>query len=83
MDVKLDHSRRMIEMGLKVITGSDSSWGNYKLGNTVYEAELLVHAGYTHMQGVLSVTSWAAGSPRHGRPGRNARTRKAGRRSCC
>ena len=60
MDVKLDHSRRMIEMGLRVITGSDSSWGNYKLGNTVYEAELLVHAGYTHMQGVLSVTSWAA-----------------------
>ena len=60
MEVKLDHSRRMIEMGLKVITGSDSSWGNYKLGNTVYEAELLVHAGYTHLQGVLSVTSWAA-----------------------
>lgn len=60
MEVKLDHSRRMIEMGLRVITGSDSSWGNYKLGNTVYEAELLVHAGYTHMQGVLSVTSWAA-----------------------
>ena len=60
MDVKLDHSRRMIEMGLRVITGSDSSWGNYKLGNTVYEAELLVHAGYTHLQGVLSVTSWAA-----------------------
>ena len=60
MDVKLDHSRRMIEMGLRVITGSDSSWGNYKLGNTVYEAELLVHAGYTNMQGVLSVTSWAA-----------------------
>ncbi len=60
MDVKMDHSRRMIEMGLKVITGSDSSWGNYKLGNTVYEAELLVHAGYTHLQGVLSVTSWAA-----------------------
>jgi imidazolonepropionase-like amidohydrolase len=60
MDVKLDHSRRMIEMGLRVITGSDSSWGNYKLGNTVYEAEMLVHAGYTNMQGVLSVTSWAA-----------------------
>ena len=60
MDVKLDHSRRMIELGLRVITGSDSSWGNYKLGNTVYEAEMLVHAGYTNMQGVLSVTSWAA-----------------------
>ena len=47
-------------MGLRVITGSDSSWGTYKLGNTVYEAELLVHAGYSNMHGVLSVTSWAA-----------------------
>ena len=56
----MEHSRRMIEMGLNVITGSDSSWGNYRLGNTVYETELLVHAGYTPMQGVLSVTSWAA-----------------------
>ena len=60
IDVKLEDSRRMIEMGLRVITGSDSSWGNYKLGNTVYEAEMLVMAGYSHMQGVLSVTSWAA-----------------------
>ncbi len=60
MDINLDHTRRMIDMGLNVITGSDSSWGNYKLGNTVYETELLVHAGYTPMQGVLSVTSWAA-----------------------
>ena len=50
----------MIEMGLKVITGSDSSWGDYQLGNTVYETELLVEAGYTPMQGVHSVTSDAA-----------------------
>ena len=60
MEVKLDDCRRMIDMGLRVITGSDSSWGDYKLGNTVYEAELLVHAGYSAMRGVLSVTSWAA-----------------------
>ena len=50
----------MIDLGVKVITGSDSSWSSYQLGNTVYETELLVHAGYTPMQGVLSVTSWAA-----------------------
>ena len=50
----------MIEMGVKVITGSDSSWGDYQLGNTVYETELLVQAGYSHMQGVLSVTKWAS-----------------------
>ncbi len=60
LDVRLDHNRRMIEMGVKVITGSDSSWGDYQLGNTVYEAELLVHAGYSHMQGLMSVTSRAA-----------------------
>ena len=60
LDTRLDHNRRMIEMGLKVITGSDSSWGDYQLGNTVYETELLVQAGYSHMQGVLSVTKWAA-----------------------
>lgn len=66
MDVKLDDCRRMIDMGLRVITGSDSAWGDYKLGNTVYEAELLVHAGYSPMQGILSVTNWAAAALRMG-----------------
>ena len=60
LESRLDHNRRMIEMGVKVITGSDSSWGDYQLGNTVYETELLVDAGYSHMQGVLSVTKWAS-----------------------
>lgn len=60
LDTRLEHNRRMIEMGLRVITGSDSSWGDYQLGNTVYEAELLVHAGYSDMQGLMSVTSKAA-----------------------
>ncbi len=60
LDVRLEQNRRMIEMGLKVITGSDSSWGDYQLGNTVYESESLVHAGYSHLQGVMSVTKWAA-----------------------
>ena len=60
LEVRLEDNRRMIEMGVKVITGSDSSWGDYQLGNTVYETELLVDAGYSHMQGVLSVTKWAS-----------------------
>jgi imidazolonepropionase-like amidohydrolase len=59
-DTRLDDCRRMIEMGLNVITGSDSSWSDYKLGNTVYETECLVMAGYTPAQGVLSVTRDAA-----------------------
>ena len=60
MESRMDDTRRMIEMGLRVITGSDSSWGDYKLGNTVYETELLVQAGYSNMAGIMSVTSWAS-----------------------
>ena len=60
LDQRLEDCRKMIEMGLKIITGSDSSWGDYQLGNSVYETELLVQAGQTPMQGVLSVTSEAA-----------------------
>ena len=53
---------KLIEMGLKIITGSDSSWGHYKLGNTVYETECLVQAGMSPMRGIVSVTSDAAKS---------------------
>ena len=60
LDQRFELCSRMIEMGLKVITGSDSSWGSYQLGNTAYEVECLVMAGYSPMQGVLSVTGEAA-----------------------
>ncbi len=56
----MEYFCRLIEIGLKVITGSDSSRGEYRLGNTEYEAECLVMAGYSSMRGVLSVTSEAA-----------------------
>ena len=59
-EARMEHCRRLIDMGLKIITGSDSSWGNYMLGNTVYETECLVMAGLSTVQGVMSVTSLAA-----------------------
>ena len=62
LDVRLEHVARLIDMGLKVVTGSDSSWGDYQLGNTVYETECLGMAGHSPMQGILSVTSEAAKS---------------------
>ena len=61
-DVRLEDSRRMIEMGLKVITGSDSSWSDYPLGNTPYETECLAMAGYSPMQALQSVTRNSAAS---------------------
>ena len=60
LETKLDHCRKMIDMGLKVITGSDSSWGDYALGNTFHETELLVESGYSNYEGVKSVTINAA-----------------------
>ena len=60
LEMRSEHLARMMDMGLKIITGSDSSWGDYQLGNTVYETECLVMAGYSSMKGVLSVTSEAA-----------------------
>ncbi len=60
LETRMEDCRRMQEMGLRVITGSDSSWGDYQLGNTVYEAELLVASGYSAMKGVISVTGEAA-----------------------
>ena len=62
LEVRWTHLARLIEMGLKIITGSDSSWSNYKLGNTVYETECLVQAGMSPMKGIVSVTSDAAKS---------------------
>ena len=62
LDHALENCRRLLEMGVKVITGSDSSWGNYQLGNTVYETECLVASGMSAMDGVKSVTSEAARS---------------------
>ena len=62
LDHALDDCRRLLEMGVKVITGSDSSWGSYQLGNTVYETECLVASGMSAMEGVKSVTSDAAKS---------------------
>ena len=61
-DERLEHCARLLKMGAKVITGSDSSWGNYLLGNTPYETECLVMAGMSDSDGVYSVTNDSAKS---------------------
>lgn len=62
LDIGLESCGRLLDMGLRVITGSDSSWGHHELGNTVYETECLVMSGMSAMDGVKSVTSDAAKS---------------------
>lgn len=59
-DTRIGDCGRLIDMGIDVVTGSDSSWGDYKLGNTPYELECLTMAGYSAAQAVVSVTSQSA-----------------------
>ena len=59
-ETAIEHTGRLIERGVKVITGSDSSWGDYPLGNAVYETECLLMAGMPAAAAVRSVTSEAA-----------------------
>ena len=59
-DQRLLDCSKMMEMGVKVITGSDSSWGDYKLGNTIHETECVNMAGYSVSQSFNSVTLGAA-----------------------
>ena len=59
-DIAIEHSRRLLERGVKIITGSDSSWGDYPLGNVVHETECLRMAGMPGMDAVMSITSDAA-----------------------
>ena len=79
-DRRLEDCRRMIEMGLRVITGSDSSWGSYQLGNTPIRGRvpgdggLLAHAGPSIRDARLGGLDW------HGRPRWNAGAGEGGRR---
>jgi len=59
-DQRLIDCSKMMEMGVKVITGSDSSWGDYKIGNTIHETECIYMAGYSASQSFHSVTLGAA-----------------------
>jgi imidazolonepropionase-like amidohydrolase len=59
---RMEDSRRMLDMGVKMITGSDSSWADYQLGNAPYETELLTDVGMSGPAGVASITGDAARS---------------------
>jgi len=59
-ETRINDVNKLIEFGAKIITGSDSSWGDYQLGNTVYEVECLEFAGLSRAQSLKSVTSESA-----------------------
>ena len=57
---RLDQYNRLIQMGGKLVAGSDCGWGFYPFGYFAQEIETLAEAGLTTMRAILSATSEAA-----------------------
>ena len=49
-------------MGVTMVCGSDSAWGNYKMGQFYYETEAHVAAGMRPMEAIVAATSDSARS---------------------
>jgi imidazolonepropionase-like amidohydrolase len=59
---KLDWFARLKDAGVRLACGSDSAWGNYKMGGFQYEIEAHVEAGMSNMEAIVSATSDSAES---------------------
>ena len=60
----IDHQfySRMRSDGVQMVCGSDSTWGNYKMGQFFYEIEAHVNAGMSPMEAITAGTLDAAKS---------------------
>ncbi|MEE8159929.1 MAG: amidohydrolase family protein [Dehalococcoidia bacterium] len=58
--VRLEHCSRMVDLGVKLIAGSDCGWGNYPFGQLAYELECMVMVGLSPTQAVSAATCDAA-----------------------
>ncbi len=62
LDNRVEATRRMAALGIRMTAGSDSPWGAYPPGEFVKELEALSRAGLTNTQALLAGTSGAAES---------------------
>ena len=60
MDGLLDHTRRMIEAGVKMVAGSDTAWRWGRAGGLAQEVYWLGQAGLSNAQAILAGTSTTA-----------------------
>jgi imidazolonepropionase-like amidohydrolase len=61
-ETRLEHFLRMREAGVVMVAGSDSAWGNYKMGNHQLEIETHVIGGLSTMEAIVATTKDAAKS---------------------
>lgn len=58
--VRLEHCGQILDLGVKLIAGSDCGWGNYPFGQLAYELECMVMVGLSPTQAVSAATCDAA-----------------------
>ena len=69
-----------MELGAKVVAGSDGGWGVYPLGQFQHEITALADAGMRNADCVLALHPRGRGLHRHGPPRRHPRARQGRRR---
>jgi imidazolonepropionase-like amidohydrolase len=62
MEARFDGTYRMAKAGIRMAAGSDSPWGWYGPGEFVHEIRMLVEAGLSTLDAIVSATSSAADS---------------------
>ena len=61
-ELHFEQAHRMLNMGIKLVCGSDSAWAWYKMGNFQHEIECHVEAGMSPMEAIVSATKDSAAS---------------------
>jgi imidazolonepropionase-like amidohydrolase len=61
-DVRMDQFARMRDAGVVMSAGSDSAWGNYRMGDFQTEIEAHAMAGMSNMEAIVSATRDASRS---------------------
>jgi imidazolonepropionase-like amidohydrolase len=60
IEIAIDTGRRLIETGVKLVSGSDSGWGNYLMGYFQREVEDMASLGMSNIDAIHSATGESA-----------------------
>ena len=59
-EIQMEHTRRLNDMGVRLIPGTDSGFSWYPFGGFAYELEALVQVGFTPMRAIRAATREAS-----------------------
>ena len=82
LEWRLDSCQKLVDIGAKMVSGSDSGWSNYAMGLFQREVTEMTDIGLNNMGAVLSGTSEAAKSIGDGPPGGDAGADQGSGRDC-